>query len=213
VDEVIDQFRSDLLAWGAENVRRFPWRDPDADLYEVFVAEFFLTQTPASNVAKVYPHFVERYPTLNSLQDASKADIVELIRPLGFYNQRSEALVTIADTVDTLPTDPAELRQLPQVGTYVAEATLCFSEHEPYAIVDKNVRRVYSRVFAEEWPTSTSEKRDFARRLLPEERARSYNLALLDFGALVCTPRLPDCKQCFASDYCTYYNNVEMQDR
>jgi A/G-specific adenine glycosylase len=161
----------------------------------------------------VYLDFVERYPTLDSLLGAPEEDIVEIVRSLGFYNQRAEALSTIADTVDTLPTDPAELRELPQVGTYVAEATLCFAEHEPYAIVDKNVRRVYSRVFAEEWPPSTSEQRAFARRMLPEERARSYNMPLLDFGVLVCTPRSPDCKHCFASDYCTYYNNVEMQDQ
>jgi A/G-specific adenine glycosylase len=109
VNEKIDRFRSDLLAWGEENVRHFPWREFDADLYESFVAEFFLTQTLATNVAKVYPSFVERYPTLDSLRSASEEYIVEIIRPLGFYSQRAEALVEIADTVDTLPTDPTEL--------------------------------------------------------------------------------------------------------
>jgi A/G-specific adenine glycosylase len=209
VDENIERFRSGLLAWGEENVRRFPWRESDASLYEVFVAEFFLTQTPATNVAKVYPSFVERYPNLDSLRRASEEELVEIIRPLGFYNQRAEALVEIANSVDTLPTEPAELRKLPQVGSYVAEASLCFAESEPYPIVDKNVRRVYGRVFANEWPTSDSEQRDFAHRLLPETRARSYNMALLDFGALVCTPRSPNCENCFASNYCTYYNDVQ----
>jgi A/G-specific adenine glycosylase len=176
VNAKIERFPSELLAWGTENVRQFPWRDPDASLYEVFIAEFFLPQTPASNVAEVYPLFVERYPTFDSLRDASEDDLVEIIRPLGFYNQRAEALVEIADTIDTLPTDPSELRELPQVGTYIAEATLCFAEGEPYPIVDKNVRRVYGRIFADEWPDSTSEQRDFARHLLPEKEARSYIL-------------------------------------
>jgi len=207
VNEKIERFRSDLLAWGAENARYFPWRESDASLYEVFIAEFFLTQTPASNVAKVYPSFVEHFPTLDSLRDASEDDLVEIIRPLGFYNQRAEALVEIADTIDTLPTDPSELRELPHVGTYVAEATLCFAEGEPYPIVDKNVRRVYGRIFSDEWPDSTSEQRDFARHLLPEREARSYNMALLDFGALVCTPQSPDCDYCYASNYCTYYTD------
>ena len=119
MNENIERFRSGLLAWGEENVRRFPWRESDASLYEVFVAEFFLTQTPATNVAKVYPSFVERYPNLDSLRRASEEELVEIIRPLGFYNQRAEALVEIANSVDTLPTEPTELRKLPQVGPYL----------------------------------------------------------------------------------------------
>lgn len=197
------QFREDLLKWGEENLREYPWREPDRTLYEVFVAEFFLTQTPADNVAAVYPEFLERFPTLDEITETSEDELVEAIEPLGFQNMRAEALKQIATTHDHLPTEPESLMELPRVGLYVANATLCFARGDRLPVLDRNVERVYSRVFRDTWPETEADQLAFTQRLVPDE-ARLYNLALLDFGALVCQPE-PLCAQCFANEYCVYF--------
>jgi A/G-specific adenine glycosylase len=202
-----ERFRSDLFSWAANNTREFPWRDPQRNPYEVFVAEFFLTQTPAENVADVYPTFLERFPSLESIAEVDIDGLEEAIRPLGFQRMRAEALAEIAADYESLPVDPAELQTLPRVGPYVANATLCFALERPLPIVDRNVNRVYDRVFGEQYPDSDADRREFAERLLSDDgsEARRYNLGLLDFGAAVCTKRDPSCETCFTNPYCEYY--------
>jgi len=202
-----DRFRSDLLSWAKTNGRDFPWRDLDRTPYEVFVAEFFLTQTPAENVADVYPPFVERFPSLESIAEVDTDVLEETIRPLGFQRMRAEALTEIAAEYESLPEDPETLQTLPRVGPYVANATLCFALTLPLPIVDRNVNRAYERVFGERYPDSDAGRREFAQRLLPDDgpNARRYNLGLLDFGAAVCRKRDPRCSTCFANQYCEYY--------
>jgi len=197
------RFREDLLAWAEENLRDFPWRERDQTLYQVFVAEFFLTQTPASNVESVYPEFLDQYPTLDAIEETTKRELVDVIEPLGFYNMRAEALQCIAAENEHLPQTATELGELPRVVDYVANATLCFASNEPLPVVDRNVERIYRRVFRD-WPDSSTEQYRFAARLVPEDEARVYNLALLDFAAAVCKPD-PSCECCFAADYCEYY--------
>ena len=92
------------------------------------------------------------------------------------------------------------------MGRYVANATLCFAQGDRLPILDKNVERVYSRVFRARWPEADSDQLTFTRRLVPDE-ARAYNLALLDFGALVCQTE-PLCEQCFANEYCVYFQEL-----
>lgn len=201
-----DRFRTSLLTWGEDNIREFPWREPHRSLYEVFVAEFFLTQTPADNVSSVYPLFLDRFPSLTTIRDAERAELVNIIEPLGFYNIRADALQNIADEFDALPRDADQLSNLHRVGDYVANATICFTHNEPLPILDRNVERIYDRLFGDEWPDTPTDKLQFAQRLVPEEAARTYNLALLDFGALVCRPE-PLCEQCFATEYCAFYDS------
>ncbi|WP_241768029.1 hypothetical protein [Haloferax sp. ATB1] len=170
------------------------------------MAEFFLTQTPADNVAAVYPVFLERFPTLDTIAEVSENELVEVIGPLGFQNMRAEALKQIALTHDHLPNEPEPLMELPRVGRYVANATLCFVRGDRLPVLDRNVGRVYSRVFRDTWPDTDSEQLTFTKRLVPDE-ARAYNLALLDFGALVCQTA-PLCEQCFANEYCVYFQEL-----
>lgn len=199
-----EQFRSSLLAWASENTRDFPWREPDRSLYDVFVAEFFLTQTPANNVAAVYTEFLDEFPSLEAIEAAHEDDLAEVIEPLGFYNIRSRALKEIAEENDGLPDTTDELLELPRVGEYVANATLCFANDATVPILDRNVERIYSRVFGEDWPDTSPEQLSFAEELVPRGEARRYNLALLDFGAAICKPE-PLCEECFATGYCEYY--------
>lgn len=211
----VRQFRSDLLEWMDTNARDFPWRDTDRTFYDVFVAEFFLTQTPAENVESVYPDFLETYPSLRDIDKASVSDLELAIEPLGFQQMRAEALSDIADGYDELPQTREKLLELPRVGHYVTNATLCFALNRPYPIVDRNVVRVYSRVFGENFPDSDSDRCAFAESVLPTDgvTARLYNLALLDFGAQMCTKRSPQCSTCFAKDYCDYADGEDVSDR
>lgn len=198
--------RETLLKWAETELREFPWRDRSLSLYEVFLAEFFLTQTPAENVADVYPSFREIYPDLDALEEATRDELESAVEPLGFQRMRSEALNEIADEYEELPRDPDELRELPRVGPYVADTTLCFALDEPLPILDRNVVRVYDRLFGGEFPNTESDRREFAGGVVPDggREARRYNLALLDFGALVCTKRDPECGTCPFRPTCAY---------
>jgi A/G-specific adenine glycosylase len=212
--DVAAKFRDGLLNWAEENIRDFPWKDPNASMYEVFIAEFFLARTPAENVASVLPEFVNRYPSLSAIEEADQEELASVIEPLGFYNMRAEALLEIASQQETLPKDVESLASLPQVGPYVANATLCFALHRPCPIVDRHVVRIYRRVFGEAFPENDTERRRFAAEILPTDggRARTYNLALLDFGAQVCQSAKPRCKECFASSFCEYASQLEGDD-
>lgn len=207
--ESADNFRETLLSWGTDNYRWYPWREADRSVYEVFIAEFFLTQTPADNVADVYPEFLEKYPSVEVLHKADPGKIESTIEPLGFQRMRTEALTQIGSEHDSLPRDRDELMNLTRVGPYVADATLCFALERPLPILDRNVVRIYRRLFGSAFPESEQSQREFATRMLPEDgsEARRYNLALLDFAAKICQKRQPRCGECFASDYCSYYSS------
>lgn len=122
---------------------------------------------------------------------------------------RSSALKQIADENDHIPDTRTALRELPRVGPYVADATLCFAGDHQLPLLDRNVERMYRRLFGSRWPESETDRIQFATELLPAGRARPYNLALLDFGAIVCGPT-PNCEVCFASPYCSYYRSNEV---
>lgn len=124
--EEAERFRNGILEWSRGTLRDFPWREEARNPYEILVAEMFLKQTRASTVADEYPAFIERYTNPYSLQDASEAGIIEVIRPLGLYNHRAKALKEIGETqgCSKIPSSEEELVEFPQVAPYVANATL-----------------------------------------------------------------------------------------
>lgn len=200
-------FSEELLAWGMENRREFPWRCSEASLYEVFIAEFLLTQTPADAVAQVYPRFISRYGSIQDIERSHVDELADLIEPLGLQNRRSKALKQIAEQVNgELPPDPEELALLPRVGPYVGNATACIALNHQIPVVDTNVDRIYSRIFGSAWQDLEEQQNEFAASLLPNNQAMEYNLALLDFGGSVCTPRNPNCDECFAKSYCEFFD-------
>lgn len=212
--ERAEQFRSDLLTWSEENLRLFPWRDPDATPYEVLVAEMFLKQTRSTTVASVLPEFLEQFPSPASLEGADQEEIIDIIRPLGIYHHRSRALQHLGEQLgaSTIPETEEELQELPQVGRYVANATLCFGFDRPRPILDSNIRRIYTRLFPDIAHLSNDDLWDLAAAMLPEEDVKQYNMALLDFGAELCTDTSPACEKCFATSCCDYYQQQSGQD-
>lgn len=210
-----DRFPAELLEWSDQGLRSFPWRDPDIDIYEMFIAEFFLARTRAEVVADVFEDFLQRFPNLEAIERSNPSEIGEVITPMGLQNRRANALVDIADELDgDLPRTVDGLQELPRVGPYVSNATLCFGAGRQLPIVDRNVERVYGRVFGKTWTSlDDDEKWEFATEMIPDGSARRYNLALLDFASLVCTASNPSCDGCFANAYCLYYREEVSQER
>lgn len=208
-------FVGELAEWGENNRREFPWREEDRSPYEVFIAEMLLRRTSAEAVEPVYREFLDRYPDLNALSSADKEELAELLQPLGLHNNRAKALRDITSQLvfSGIPDTEEELLDLPHVGPYVANATLCFGYGQRRPIVDANVARIYSRVFDIDLMDDQLHEDDylwdFAESLLPEEEYRGYNLALLDFGAAVCTSKSPSCPTCLSNDICEYYQEKE----
>ena len=203
---MIEAFRTSLLDWSENNLRSFSWRET-TDPYEVLVAEILLQKTAAEKVEPIYNELLATYPTPNVLADADQERLAAIIYSLGFQNQRSKALISIGQEIreSDVPDTADELLKLSYVGRYAANATLCFAFEQPRPIVDANVVRVYNRVFSKDFDYRDEDMWSFASEVLPADDAQRYNLAILDFAALICTPKIPNCDSCFFTDSCRYY--------
>ncbi|MBS1249623.1 MAG: Adenine DNA glycosylase [Chloroflexi bacterium] len=197
-----ENFPEKLLTWYAENTRDLPWRGM-SDPYAVLVSEVMLQQTRVTAVIPYFERWMARFPTLQSLAEASQEEVLSLWEGLGYY-RRARALhraagMVMEDYGGTLPGDAQTLRTLPGIGRYTAAAlaSIAFGADEP--ALDGNIRRVLSRFFNVTIPihTSAGEKRlwALAGEHLPAHASR-YNQALMDLGALVCTSRTPNCSRC-----------------
>lgn len=206
--DAIKIFRTRLIDWSDDHLRSFPWRET-SDPYEILVAEILLQKTAAEKVDPIYRKFLGKYPTLEALADADQEELADIIYTLGLQNQRSKALVSIGQKLAEtgVPDDAEELLELPYVGRYAANATLCFAFGEPQPIVDANVVRVYNRVFGRDFDYRDEEAWELAAEVLPESYAWEFNLAILDFAAAICIPGQPNCEECFFSDRCDYYQS------
>lgn len=206
---VIEDFRSELLSWADDNLRTFPWRET-SDPYEILIAEILLQKTAAEKVEPVYRDVLSTYPSLEELAEADCDELADLIYSLGLQNQRSKALVTIGETLreDGIPDEAESLLDLPYVGRYATNATLCFAFGEPRPIVDANVVRVYNRIFDTDFNYRDEAAWEFAAEVLPVDNAQKFNLAILDFAAEICAPKTPNCGQCFFSNRCIYYRSL-----
>lgn len=201
-------FHDELLAWSEENLRSFPWRETMSP-YEVLVAEVLLGATMATKVESLYAEFLDRYPDFESLAEADVDELANLLEPLGLQNRRAKAFGKIGQRYrdEPLPQDLDQLLELPYVGPYAANATLCFAFGERRPILDTNVAQIYERAFDVELDVESPESWAFAEAMLPETEVRRYNLALLDFGAKVCVSGTPKCEVCFFTHLCRYYSD------
>ena len=188
-----------LLSWFDATGRRLPWRET-ADGYSILVSEVMLQQTQVDRVIPVYHAFLRRFPTFESLAAAPAGEVIRAWAGMG-YNRRALNLQRAAQAVverhgGALPLDAKALRSLPGVGEYTANALACFAQGRQVAVVDTNVRRVLGRVFHWPSPPLDREVAETAERVLPEGKAWSWNQALMDLGATVCTSRRPTCLLC-----------------
>lgn len=196
-------FRTDLLDWYQEHKRPMPWRKT-SDPYRIWVAEIMLQQTRVDTVRDYYKPFLEAFPTVEALAAADRDDVLKYWEGLGFYARARhlhDAARFVVDEHDgAVPDTMDAIRELKGVGPYTAAAVLSIAFEKPHAVLDGNVTRVLTRVFAvdEDATTSPAQRalRELANDLLPEERPGDFNQALMELGALVCTPRTPLCDRC-----------------
>lgn len=204
-----EYFVTKLLEWYQQNGREFPWREKSRSPYEILVGEVMLQKTRAENVVECYNEFVENYPSPEELVEAGESEIKSIVKPLGLYRRRAKTLKEIG--VFFTSNDPSrgknEIENIHGVGKYIKNAFLSIAHGEPRPIVDVNVKRVISRFFSLEVkddPRRDPELWEFARELVPEKKCRSFNLAIVDFGALVCKKSNPSCKTCPLGEKCAF---------
>jgi A/G-specific adenine glycosylase len=202
-------FRRRLIAWFRRNGRALPWRHT-RDPYRVLVSEIMLQQTQVSRVAEYYPRFLGRYPTIHDLAAARPQQVREVWEGLGYYRRAENlhrlAQVVVAERNGQLPEDPADLQQLPGIGRYTAGAVATFAFEQAHPAVDTNVSRVIRRAFHPRARGAAGEKQLWAtaHRLQPRagNAAWSFNQAIMELGALVCTARVAKCGECPVRKVC-----------
>jgi A/G-specific adenine glycosylase len=207
------QFGRRLRAWYRRVARDLPWRRT-RDPYAILISELMLQQTQVARVVPKYGEFLARYPTLASLAAARPKQVTEAWAGLGYY-ARARNLHKLARQVarsgGALPADPVALRALPGVGAYTAGAVASFAYERRAALVDTNVARVLTRVFAPGVDSRTPSGRRLAWQLaeatLPRTGRVAYtqNQALMELGALVCTARVRHCRRCPVRGVCGTY--------
>ena len=214
------EFTPNLLAWYTENSRDLPWRN-NSDPYAVWVSEIMLQQTRVEAVIPYYERWMTQFPTLSSLAEATQQQVLSIWEGLGYYsrarNLHKAAIIIINDMGAEIPQDIKTLQKLPGIGRYTAGAiaSIAFGLDEP--ALDGNIRRVLSRVFDVRDPARSSEGEQklwtLAAANLPIGKAGEYNQALMDLGALVCTPRNPKCSECPLIDLCQAHTLGVQEER
>jgi len=193
-----------LLSWYDRHARSLPWRSPPgrpaADPYHVWLSEVMLQQTTVPAVAPYFLAFLKRWPTVQDMAAAPLDDILAAWAGLGYY-ARARNLHKCALAVAELgrfPETEDELRSLPGIGDYTAAAIASIAFGQPAAVMDGNIERVLSRMFAvtDPLPSSKPTLKALAARLTPQQRPGDYAQAAMDLGATVCTPRNPACVLC-----------------
>lgn len=206
-------FRKNLLAWHhTENKRQLPWKQ-EKDVYRIWLSEIILQQTRADQGLKYYDRFISTYPNVKALAMAPLDEVYKLWEGLGYYN-RCRNLHATAQRIafelkGVFPATYDEILDLKGVGPYTAAAISSFGFGLPYAVVDGNVFRVLSRVFGIETATdSTVGKKQFqklAQQCLDINDPAAYNQAIMDFGATICKPDLPECLHCVMKTKCVAF--------
>ena len=196
-----DWLRAAVLGWFDSSARSMPWRGI-SDPYAILVAEVMLQQTQVDRVVPFYRAFLARFPTLEALAGASRAQVIRAWGGLG-YNRRAVNLQRAAQMAverfgGRLPDDEESLRSLPGVGRYTAAAVACFAHGAQVSVVDTNVRRVLGRFFfGHDWAQRNErEMLALAEAALPHGRAWEWNQALMDLGSSLCPARAPRCSAC-----------------
>ncbi len=198
-----------LLAWFEKQGRHeLPWRKTN-DVYHIFLSEVMLQQTQANRVAEhYYPHFLQKYPTLQDLANATLDEVLSDWSGLGYYSRARNLHKALQLCINSgLPTSMSELQKLPGVGRYTASAVCSFALNQSVAVVDTNISRVLKRYFALMDEKLVLHK---AEEFLNTKEPTKHNLALMDLGSLVCTPKNLTCKLCPLSLTCKGKNEPEI---
>jgi A/G-specific adenine glycosylase len=205
---ILESQRS-LLAWFRMNGPPYPWRSTERDPYAVLVSEVMLQQTQASRVAEAFPAFMDRFPDVRALAEASRSDVLRAWGGLG-YARRAAALHDAARSIvrvhdGEVPSDVASLAALPGVGPYTSSAVASIAFGVPVPAVDTNVRKVMARfdLGCEPDEASAADVAHAATRWLSSEAPGDWNQAVMNLGRDVCRPS-PRCDLCPLAEACLF---------
>jgi len=198
-----------LISWYNQNKRDLPWRHTK-DPYPVWLSEIILQQTRVAQGLPYYFKFMEAFPTVFHLAKAPQQKVLKLWQGLGYYsrarNLHAAAKEIVKEKKGKFPSTFSELKKLKGVGDYTAAAISSFCFGEPQAVVDGNVFRVLSRLYAIDTPINSSTgKKQFtqlANELLDKKNPGTFNQAMMEFGAQYCVPASPDCGNCIFKNEC-----------
>lgn len=198
--------RHDLLQWYRRHRRTLPWRSDEPVAYHVMVSEAMLQQTQVSTVISFFNRFIEAFPTVEALANADEQEVLTLWQGLGYYRRarglHAASRLIVAEHDGVVPDNVETLLKLPGVGRYTAGAIASIAYNQPAPIVDGNVARVLARLFAIDKPTNEPEVLKhvwtLAQQLVAAEAGGEgdFNQAMMELGAIVCTPRSPSCLAC-----------------
>ena len=202
--------RRRLLPWFAKNARDLPWRAEPRPPYAVWISEIMLQQTRVDTVIPYFRRFLARFPDSAALAAAPRQDVLKLWEGLGYYSRARQlhetAKILVRDHGGRLPSDPAQLAELPGLGPYATAAIASFAFGLPLAVLDGNVIRVFSRLLALPddvgRPATKKKLQRLADELLPKDKPGAANEAWMELGALRCTPRAPRCPECPLRSVC-----------
>jgi len=223
IDSILDNFnleysnikktQENLLIWYSLNKRDLPFRK-DKNPYKIWVSEVMLQQTRVSAMLSSYYNFIKELPDILSLANSSEEKVISLWKGLGYYsrakNLKKGAEYILENYEGVFPKDLELCLKIPGIGSYTANAILSIAFNLPYAVLDGNVKRVLSRFFLYEKNISTisshSELQILANNLLNIETSGDHNQAMMELGALVCTP-IPNCTTCPLNNECISFKN------
>jgi len=204
-----EAFAQKLLSWSQDIDRNLPWK-LSKNAYHIWLSEIILQQTRVEQGLPYYLRFISRYPTISEFAAAPEDDIFKLWEGLGYYSRARNMIRTAQEITrnydGSFPEDINTLIQLPGIGPYTAAAIASFAFDKPHAVVDGNVIRVVARILGisepVQWPQTLASIKSFVDAAIPQNQAAAFNQAIMDFGALHCTPKNPDCQSCEFGDYC-----------
>ena len=213
----IEEFQIEILSWHEKNGRHLlPWRSEGLSNYELIIAEILLQRTKAETVANFYHLFLKAFSSWKSLAMAEIEEIENILKPIGLYKQRASRLKKLAVEMikrkQKLPNNRDELESIPFMGQYIANAVELLIFNKPVQLLDVNMARVIERYFGERKLSDIRYDpylQALSLKIVNHNKSRDLNWAILDFAALVCKARNPDCEHCPISQKCLFYNKIK----
>ncbi len=208
-----------LLKWYDQNKRELPWRETK-NPYIIWVSEIILQQTRVNQGISYFYRFIEKYPDVNSLASDSIDHVLSLWQGLGYYsrarNMHQTAKAIMTDYQGKFPKQYSELIKLKGIGEYTAAAIASFCYNEPVAVVDGNVYRFLARFYGltEQIDSSKGKTvfKNMANKIINLKDPAKHNQAIMEFGALVCTPKNPECAHCIFKNECFAFTHNMIND-
>ena len=216
----MNELQEILARWFKSNMRELPWRDTPSPYY-VWLSEVILQQTRVSQGLDYFNRFVQQWPTLADLAKASEEEVLKMWQGLGYYSRARNlhrcARQVVEEYDGVFPEDLDELKKLQGIGGYTAAAIASIAFGKPHAVVDGNVYRVLARLYNIETPINSNEGvkvfAELADTLLDRKHPGRHNQAMMEFGALHCTPKNPDCLFCPLQAHCLAFDHHTVAER